>query len=175
MDNKKNEAIDTLTEMILNLPLPEHAPADLKLSREMLRFSHKVHDALVPASMGKDEELCAKLYKVLKESNDKILALCNGEAVPEAPVKEESKTVFQVGQRVQFKTWEEMEKEFGLNLCGSIDCKFAFPENMKDLCGTQATIKKFDSDGTIILTDCENSNAVSWSISADMLKPVQEV
>lgn len=166
MDKKERNALDKITDLMLDLPIPEHAPADLKLSREMLRFSHKVHDALIPVSLGKDEELCAKLYEVLKESNDKILALCNGETIQEAPV-------FKVGQRVQFKTWEEMEAEFGLTNAGNI-AVINFTYEMKNLCGTQATIQGID-ENHVTLTDCEDDRAAWYFIDINMLKPAQEV
>lgn len=36
---------------------------------------------------------------------------------------------------VQFKTWEEMEKEYGLQGNGYINCEFHFTEFMRPLCG----------------------------------------
>ena len=39
---------------------------------------------------------------------------------------------FKVGDRVRFKTWEEMKTEFGLN-GGSIACKFHFTPEMDNL------------------------------------------
>ena len=43
---------------------------------------------------------------------------------------------FKAEQKVMFKSWEEMEKEFGLARYGAIFCKFSFAETMKHLCNT---------------------------------------
>ena len=85
---------------------------------------------------------------------------------------------FKVGDRVQFKTWEEMEKEFGctkdeLEFETYINCKFAFIEDMKHLCGTFATIRNID-DYSVKLKDFTAEGDTDWSFSLDMLKPVEE-
>lgn len=53
---------------------------------------------------------------------------------------------FKVGDRVQFKTWEEMEEEFGVfeyrNGIKAISTKIHFTDLMKPLCGTKANIIK---------------------------------
>lgn len=77
---------------------------------------------------------------------------------------------FKVGDRVQFKSWEEMAKEFGV-ICGDIPCRHIFTSEMKHLCGTYATIisitgKKVD------LQDFTAEGDLEWKYSTDMIKPV---
>lgn len=91
---------------------------------------------------------------------------------------EEPKHEFKVGDRVQFKTWEEMEKEFGLEKNGDtyIRCRCGFPLRMKHLCGTYATITKiyyseFMEHHIYKLTDFTAKGETGWIYSSDMLKP----
>lgn len=60
----------------------------------------------------------------------------------EQQLYEEVEKPFKVGDRVQFKTWEEMEKEFGVDEYGNIQC--GFTDIMKYLCGTYATISSIN-------------------------------
>jgi hypothetical protein len=65
-----------------------------------------------------------------------------------------------------FKSWEQMEQEFGLNYNNFIDCMYFFTTEMKFLCG-----KKFKREGYY---DYYNKNGVwkkieRFSISSDML------
>ena len=78
---------------------------------------------------------------------------------------------FQVGDRVQFKSWEEMEKEFGLT-GEDIDCEgtFLFFKEMKHLCNTYATIENIYGD-VVGLCDFTSKGDVDWNYSLNMLKP----
>lgn len=67
-----------------------------------------------------------------KETEAKLLA---------EPVKEEPK--FKVGELVRIRQWDDMEKEFGLTMLGSIRCRCCFADGMKPLCGKYAEIKTF--------------------------------
>lgn len=58
---------------------------------------------------------------------------------------------FKIGDRVKFKTWEQMEKEFGLRKSGCIDCNSTFVYDMKDYCGVSATIELINKDDQIWL------------------------
>ena len=49
---------------------------------------------------------------------------------------------YKVGDKVKVRTWEDMEKEFGLNQNGYIDCDAAFVTDMKEYCGKIVTIAK---------------------------------
>jgi len=82
-----------------------------------------------------------------------------------------AKYEFNVGDRVQFKEWDEMEKEFGLNFWGAIRCSICFSSDMRHLCGTYATIKKICRDGTVSLSEFSTKGDKYWLYHVDMLKP----
>ena len=62
-------------------------------------------------------------------------------------------------QAVRIKSWEQMEKEYGLNSCSAINCKYAFTKEMEYLCNTIIII---DS-----ITHVDSND--NWSISNDMI------
>lgn len=77
---------------------------------------------------------------------------------------------FNIGDKVTFKTWEDMEKQYGLRpISGSIDCDAAFTKDME---------KNIDKSiiYTIIGFNSWNNNRVNISpevpyiISTDMLE-----
>ena len=47
---------------------------------------------------------------------------------------------YKVRDKVKVRTWEDMEKEYGLNSCGSIACDRSFTNKMKEYCGKYVTI-----------------------------------
>lgn len=55
-------------------------------------------------------------------------------------IKEEKNMKFKVGDKARIRSWENMEKEFGLNLWGDINCPVLFVKGMKKYCGTIQTI-----------------------------------
>lgn len=77
---------------------------------------------------------------------------------------------FKVGDKVIIKSWEEMEKEFGLNGGGDINCSGFFVKQMAYLCGKVATITEIDDCSSIILLDIDTDG---WAISTDMIKKVE--
>lgn len=83
---------------------------------------------------------------------------------------------FKVGDRVQFKTWEEMEKEFGLDWGGDINNPTCFVQQMKHLCGTYATIYEiYNDDYNCELKDFTvKGGDLDWEYSLDMFKPVKK-
>lgn len=81
-----------------------------------------------------------------------------------------SKYKFKVGDRVQFKTWEEMEKEFKSDSYGIL-CDNDFTLEMRHLCGTQATIESIDGDSCVKLKDFTAIGDIHWNYSTDMIKP----
>ena len=101
-------------------------------------------------------EALSELYYVLKSKIDK-----------EQPQHHD----FKVGDRVQFKSWEELEKEFGLT-GEDIDCEgtFLFFKEMKHLCNTYATIENIYGD-VVGLCDFTSKGDVDWNYSLNMLKP----
>ena len=107
----------------------------------------------------------------IRELEDKIIKLTN--RVEKLEKEKAQKHEFKVGDRVQFKSWEEMEKEFGVDDDGYIDIFPAFTKGMKYLCGTYATIEEINSDGRVFLTDSTSNkgNIYNWVYYLDMLKP----
>lgn len=77
---------------------------------------------------------------------------------------------FKIGDRVRIRSWESMEKEFGLTGDGSIDCRGYFVHSMRHLCGRTATIIGLD-DENVILRQWSNDKDINWSFSTDMLEP----
>lgn len=101
-----------------------------------------------------------------KETEAKLLA------EPSEPVKEEPK--FKVGELVRIRQWDDMKKEFGLTMLGSISCRCCFADGMKPLCGKYAEIKDFLLDGIVHLRffNCDDS-VENWSYSIDMIEKVE--
>ena len=98
-----------------------------------------------------------------KETEAKLLA---------EPVKEEPK--FKVGELVRIRQWDDMEKEFGLTMLGSIRCRCCFADGMKPLCGKYAEIKDLRVDGIVFLRffNCDDS-VENWNYSTDMIEKVE--
>jgi hypothetical protein len=71
------------------------------------------------------------------------------------------------GQRVQVRSWDDMEAEFGLDPMGDIKCKGDFVEEMSHLCGRTATWK----DDEPVFDD--DSGGVNWAFSPDMFEPAE--
>ena len=101
-----------------------------------------------------------------KETEAKLLT------EPSEPVKEEPK--FKVGELVRIRQWDDMKKEFGLTMLGSISCRCCFADGMKPLCGKYAEIKDFLLDGIVHLRffNCDDS-VENWSYSIDMIEKVE--
>ena len=98
-----------------------------------------------------------------KETEAKLLA---------EPVKEKPK--FKVGELVRIRQWDDMEKEFGLTMLGSISCRCCFADGMKPLCGKYAEIKDLLLDGIVHLRffNCDDS-VENWNYSTDMIEKVE--
>ena len=63
-------------------------------------------------------------------------------------MKKENNMKFKVGDRVRVRSWESMEKEFGVDGSGNIMFSlFHFWKEMKPLCGTVHTIDEIDGSG----------------------------
>lgn len=104
--------------------------------------------------------------KKIKESIIKLYDVVDA-LIYEANLIQSNKP-FKVGDRVQFKTWEEMEKEFGVYY-GYIQTLPIFNHEMKHLCGTYATIKEIDGK-SVKLCDFTENYGTTWCYSLDMLK-----
>ena len=98
-----------------------------------------------------------------KETEDKLLA----ELIKEKPK-------FKVGELVRIRQWDDMEKEFGLTMLGSIRCRCCFADGMKPLCGKYAEIKDLRADGIVFLRffNCDDS-VENWNYSTDMIEKVE--
>ena len=88
--------------------------------------------------------------------------------------------VIRVGDRVQFKEWDEMVKEYGTS-SGNIKCESGFASKMRHLCGACATVTKVDSfygeisDTKIILNLKDfsiESSDTDYFYSTDMVRKV---
>ena len=71
-----------------------------------------------------------------------------------------------VGDRVRFKTWEEMQREYGGDKY-TIPCRFHFTDNMVHLCGTEATVIRIGNRGQIFLKP-----SAHWWISKDRVRRI---
>lgn len=81
---------------------------------------------------------------------------------------------FKPGDRVQIKTWKEMEKEYGLDKDGDIRCRNVFNTDMKHLCGTFATISRIGQNGCdVYLQDFTAKGRTFFAYTLDMLKPAK--
>ena len=100
-----------------------------------------------------------------KETEAKLLA------EPVEPVKEKPK--FKVGELVRIRQWDDMVKEFGVNVFGSIDCNYHFTSGMKPLCGKYAEITMLRKDGPVDLKlfNCEWL-CTDYNYSTDMIEKV---
>jgi hypothetical protein len=61
-------------------------------------------------------------------------------------------------QVVRIKSWEQMEKEYGLNSIDNIKCECMFTKEMKYLCNT-----------VIIIENRKTINGRKWNISNHMI------
>lgn len=73
--------------------------------------------------------------------------------------------MFEVGDSVRIKSWEQMEQEFKLDDSGDIECSTeCFLTDMKDLCGMELTIEEIYDD--------QIQNIEGWTITFDMIEKI---
>lgn len=76
--------------------------------------------------------------------------------------------VYEIGELVRFREWEDMEREFGLDGCGDISCPATFTTEMRNLCGVAFCVQDRDSyDGDYTRYHGHNTR---WSVSGAMLE-----
>lgn len=75
---------------------------------------------------------------------------------------------FKVGDKVRVREWEDMERQFGLNGFGNIDCKKKFVTSMMEHCGKTFEISRV-MEGYYKL----KGDRGGWSFSDDMLVPAE--
>jgi hypothetical protein len=82
--------------------------------------------------------------------------------------------IFKPGDRVVFKTWDEMEKEYGLDENGYVICKFKFTDEMEDSIDRDIiyTIEDIKDDGRVYFS--EEPSEYSYSYSTDMIRLATE-
>lgn len=81
--------------------------------------------------------------------------------------KEESNMKYKVGDKVRVRSWESMEKEFGLKDDGNIKVMFTFTKGMKKYCGKLVTISS--NNGSYMIE--EDSGMHTWC--DDMFWPAE--
>lgn len=92
---------------------------------------------------------------------------------------DEEKPKFKVGDRVRFRDWDDMVKEFETDKDGNIivmdsDGFFVrFVKQMKYLCGTYATIEEIDGRD-VMLTDFTDIGDTDWRYTIGMFKLAEE-
>lgn len=78
---------------------------------------------------------------------------------------------YKVGDKVKVRTWESMEREFGLNLIDNIETPLTFVKGMKKHCGCTLTISRINQAGNYYVN--EDGNAYQWS--DEMFEPVEQL
>ena len=83
---------------------------------------------------------------------------------------------FKIGDKVVFKTWEEMEKEFGVDNVGSIQCFPNFTIVMRKFLNPKRvyTITKRNCYGFVLLSPLDYLTN-NYNIGDDMLKKVEDM
>jgi len=76
-----------------------------------------------------------------------------------------------IGQKVRIRDWDDMEKEFGLDESGDINCPATFVKDMKYLCGKTAIVKDVSSINRIFL-EFDNKPVSYWAYSSAMIEPI---
>lgn len=90
--------------------------------------------------------------------------------------------MYQVGDKLRIRQWDDMKAEFGESRIGSIQCAAGFISDMKPLCGEDFTVAsiKIKSFGREYHS-AERTEYLScalirgyWAISEDMLEPRED-
>ena len=74
---------------------------------------------------------------------------------------------YKVGDKVKVRSWEEMEKQYGLDFDGDINISVCFVKSMREYCGKILTINRVCSDHYNMAESC-------WNWTDEMLKPAHE-
>jgi len=69
---------------------------------------------------------------------------------------------FKIGDKVKVRSWDDMEKEYGINAWGNIDVRCGFTPEMKRFCGKVVTIKSISTSGRAYRIK-EDAEAYYWS------------
>ena len=85
---------------------------------------------------------------------------------------------FKIGDFVQFREWDDMVQDFGVNSNGSIKVCCSFTREMKPFCGVVArtadVIHRSGTDAKIVCIDFgeQEFNGYWFSFSTDMIKKI---
>ena len=89
---------------------------------------------------------------------------------------------FKKNDLVQFKTWDEMVKEYGAAYRDAINCPGSFMSEMEHLCGTYARIEnlfyedELECDSTIVkLCDFTTTGYTHFQYTLSMVKKVLSI
>lgn len=87
-----------------------------------------------------------------------------------------SKEQIQVGDRIRFRDWDDMEHEFGIKRSGNINALFTFTCDMKYLCGQFGTVEliEYVPEGPMFKITLDDSSPVNWNISRDMIEKIDD-
>lgn len=78
-----------------------------------------------------------------------------------------------VGKEYRIRQWDDMEKEFGIDIQGNIKCEFSFVKAMKDLCGKKGKVR--DKNQKLLIFDFEEGvDGYGWSITSDMIETIEK-
>lgn len=76
-----------------------------------------------------------------------------------------------IGDRLGVRKWEDMAEEFGYDEDGDIACDLTFTQDMRYMCGMPFTVEEISSDTHRFFS--KEGIEEHWSISADMLEPLE--
>ena len=83
---------------------------------------------------------------------------------------------FKIGDKIVFKSWEQMEKQYGLDIFGNIHTSQTFVKDMKYLCGVKAIITNFTNNRVYLEFDPTEKEVIkeneqySWYYDKQMIK-----
>lgn len=81
--------------------------------------------------------------------------------------------MFEIGQHVRIKEWDEMVREFGLNESGDISCPCVFNTQMRQFCGKVYRVSgSRQIYGGITVYTFVEPDMISWTVSEQMLELV---
>jgi len=79
---------------------------------------------------------------------------------------------YEIGNKIKIRTWEEMEKEYGLNNDGNIDCRYPFTKNM------EIKIEELNCDRILTIRTTGiglySMKEIEWCLTDDMMKCLVE-
>lgn len=89
--------------------------------------------------------------------------------------------MFQVGDVVRVRSWDDMKDEFGLDADGNINCRFGFTRVMQKMCGKLYHVSKVEQSGLgekrtrVYLEECPmRTDTVAYVWCAGMLELAEE-